>query len=417
MRSTSAALIAIAAIAALTLVHHAAGLGLSAVLIAVYATTGRRSVWWLLAAALAAVATLRSAAWVVAPALVASVAVASYAASGGASWRQVGLGLVRIGRRPEVGVTVLRRAPVPAGAVAVRTTAIAVVLVAVFLPLFATADAAFAHLLDLAVPVESADRPLTRAVLFFGVVTLGGALIHADAARPALATTRRLERVELAVPLGILVGLFAVFVAFQLTTLYGGNDYVLETSGVTYAEYARSGFAQLIAAAALTLAVIAAAARYGPDTRLRRALLGALVVLTFVILASAYTRLHLYEDAYGFTRLRLAADAAILWLAGLFALVLAAGIGKTHAWLPRGVVALSAIGMVGFAFSNPDARIAEHNLDRYDRTGRIDRDALRDLSPDAAPVLKRVGLGECPEPDPLVSLNLGRSRARAACAG
>ncbi|HEX5616973.1 MAG TPA: DUF4173 domain-containing protein [Solirubrobacteraceae bacterium] len=418
MRWTAAAVIAIATIAALTLVHHPVGLGLTVVLVAVYATAARRNTWWLLAAVLAAVATLRAAAWVVVPALIASVAVASYAASGGASWRQVALGLVRIGRNYDAGVTVLRRAPVPAGRVALRTAAIALVLVAVFLPLFATADAAFAHLLDVMVPVESADRPLTRTALWFGFVTLGGALMHADMARPARVTTRRLERVELAVPLGILVGLFAVFVAFQLATLYGGNDYVLETSGLTYAEYARSGFAQLIAAAALTLAVIAAAARYGPDTKLRRALLGALIVLTFAILASAYTRLHLYEDAYGFTRLRLAADAAILWLGGLFVLVLAAGITKTHGWLPRAVLALSATGILAFAVSNPDARIAERNIDRYERTGRIDLYMLRHLSADAVPALGRFTIERmCPDPDPLVSLNLGRTRARAACAG
>jgi len=417
-RRRAAALIVIAAVAALTLVHHPIGLGLTVVLIAIYAATARPSAWWILAAALAAVATLRSAAWVVAPALIASLAVASYAASGGASWRQVALGLVRIGRKPEAGVTVLRRTPVPAGAVAVRTTAIAVVLVAVFLPLFATADAAFAHLLDVVTPVESADRPLTRTALWFGLVTLGGALIYADSARPAHATTRRLERVELTVPLTILVGLFAVFVAFQLTTLYGGNDYVLKTSGVTYAEYARSGFAQLIAAAALTLAVIAAAARYSPDSTLRRALLGALIVLTLVILASAYTRLHIYEDAYGFTRLRLAADAAILWLAALFVLVLAAGLTNRHRWLPRAVLALSATGVLAFAVSNPDARIAERNIDRYERTGRIDLYMLRHLSADAVPELGRFAIErQCPDADPLVSLNLARTRARDACAG
>jgi hypothetical protein len=140
--------------------------------------------------------------------------------------------------------------------------------------------------------------------------------------------------------------------------------------------------------------VIAAAARYGPDTPL----VGALIVLTFVILASAYKRLHLYEDAYGFTRLRLAADAAILWLGGLFVLVLIAGVDKAHAWLPRGVLGLSAIGMLAFAFSNPDSRLAEHNIDRYERTGRIDRAALRELSPDAWPALRRVGLHLCPTP-------------------
>ena len=417
-RRRAAALIAIAAVAAFTLVHHPVGLGLTVVLIAVYATAANPNAWWLLAAALATIATLRAAPWVVAPALAASVAVASYAASGGASWRQVGLGMVRIGHRPDAGVTVLRRAPVPASAVAIRTTAIAVVLIAVFLPLFATADAAFAHLLDVVTPVESADRPLARTGLWFGLVTLGGALIGADRARAAHAPTRRLAAVELAVPLALLVGLFAVFVAFQLTTLYGGNDYVLDTSGVTYAEYARTGFAQLIAAAALTLAVIAAAARYGPDTKLRRVLLGVLIVLTLVILVSAYTRLHLYEDAYGFTRLRLAADAAILWLGAVFVLVLAAGVTKTAAWLPRTVLAVSATGVLAFALSNPDARIAERNLARYERTGRIDLYMLRHLSADAVPALGRFVIPRmCPDPDPLVSLNLGRTRARTACGG
>jgi Domain of unknown function (DUF4153) len=417
VRWRAAVIIAIAAIAALTLLGHPIGVGLSVTLICVYAAAGSDPVWWVLAAALAVVATLRSAEWVVVPALIASVAVASYAASGGASWRQVGLGLVRIGRKPDVGVRIVRCAPVPTSTVALRTTAIALTLVAVFLPLFATADAAFAHLLDVMVPVESADRPLTRTLLWFGLVSLGGALIHAETARPAHATTRRLERIELAVPLGILVGLFAIFAAFQLTTLWGGNDFVLETSAVTYAEYARSGFAQLIAAAALTLAVIAGAARYSPNTRLRQALLGALVVLTFVVLASAYKRLHLYEDAFGFTRLRLAADAAIVWLACLFMLVLAAGITKTHGWLPRGVLALSATGILAFALSNPDARIAAHNIDRYERTGHLDRALLRELSPDATPELRRLGLGACPDTDPLVSLNLARMRARDACAG
>ena len=49
----------------------------------------------------------------------------------------------------------------------------------------------------------------------------------------------RLGRTESAVPLIALVALFAAFVALQLTTLYGGNDYVLRPPALTYAEYAR----------------------------------------------------------------------------------------------------------------------------------------------------------------------------------
>ena len=73
--------------------------------------------------------------------------------------------------------------------------------------------------------------------------------------RPARAPAKvALGRLEWALPLGALVVLFAGFVALQLTTLFGGERHVLETAGLTYAEYARSGFAQLLAVAALTLA-------------------------------------------------------------------------------------------------------------------------------------------------------------------
>jgi hypothetical protein len=225
--------------------------------------------------------------------------------------------------------------------------------------------------------------------------------------------------VEWTVPLAVLVVVFAAFVALQMTALYGGSGYVLRTSGLTYAEYARSGFAQLIIAATLTLAVIAAAARYAQDGRLLRILLGALCALTLVVLASALTRLHLYESAYGFTRLRLAADAVILWLAGLFGLVLAAGATRRTAWLPRGVVALSATGMLAFAISNPDGRIADRNVDRYERTGRIDVSVLGNLSPDAAPALKRLPprladvttRGMCTHGNGVAGFNVGRAEA------
>jgi hypothetical protein len=94
------------------------------------------------AVALAAVAVVRDAGWVVWPALIASVMVASLAASGGTAWRQVGVGLIRIGGAVGGGVEVVRGAPRAGGVPALRAAGIGVVLLAVFVPLFATADAA-----------------------------------------------------------------------------------------------------------------------------------------------------------------------------------------------------------------------------------------------------------------------------------
>jgi hypothetical protein len=432
-------IVAIGAIAAATLVGRPLGLGASVVacaLLVVAAVAAPRrdlwsAVWWLTAAALAAVATLRAAGWIVWPALVAAAAFGSLAAAGGAGWWALAVGLMRVARL-DAGILAIAQAPL------VRTprhgwrpplvgVGLGVVLLATFVPLFATADAAFAHLLGELVPEEAFDSTAARLTTWLAVAAIGGALLWSGRAAAAGAVPPpggRLARVEWAVPLSALVALFAAFVALQLTTLYGGDDHVLETAGLTYAEYAREGFAQLLVAAALTLAVIAAAVRWTPASHLRQALLGALCLLTLVILASALTRLGLYMDAYGFTRLRLTAQATILWLGAVFVLILVTGGAR---WLPRGALAVTAAALLAFAVSNPDRRIAERNIDRYERTGRIDTDVLRRLSPDATPALADLPatLAACTmrdvradlaEPDGLAALNAGRARARDALA-
>ena len=53
--------------------------------------------------------------------------------------------------------------------------------------------------------------------------------------------------------LALLYGLFAVA---QLVASTGGDDRVQDTTGLTYAEYARNGFFQLLWAAAITIVVL-----------------------------------------------------------------------------------------------------------------------------------------------------------------
>jgi hypothetical protein len=405
------ALVAIGAIAAALLVGRPAGLGVSLVAIALLAVAKPRGAWgvvfWLLGAALAAVATMRAAGWVVLPALVFAAALGSLAAAGGAAWWPVAAGIGHVGRLDR-GLELVARSSAPPRRSWLTGAGIAVVLLAVFVPLFTTADAAFAHLLGELVPDDAVDLPAARIATWIGVIAVGGGLLwagRAPAVAPVPAAKARLGRTESTVPLLALVTLFAAFVALQLSALYAGHDHVLRTAGLTYAEYAREGFAQLLAAAALTLGVIAAAARWASVSRL---LLGALCVLTLVVLASALTRLGLYMDAYGFTRLRLTAEAVILWLGALFALLLIAG---SRGWLPRATVALTAAAMLAFAISNPDRRIAAENLKR---TGPVDERVLRELSADAAPALP-CRLVDDVEPDGVVAFNLGRTRARDRC--
>jgi hypothetical protein len=153
--------------------------------------------------------------------------------------------------------------------------------------------------------------------------------------------------------------------------------------------------------AALTFAVLAAARRWAQP---HRVLLAALCLLTLVVLASALKRLGLYEETYGFTRLRLAAHGALLYLGALFCVVL-----LTRS--PQALVAITAAAVLLFALADPDRRIAQHNLDRYQRTGKIDLAYLSTLGADAAPALKDVVV-VCVPDDGIAGFNLARAAAR-----
>jgi hypothetical protein len=371
-------------------------------------------VWWALAAALACVPLLRAATWVVLPAVATAAALAAIAVSGRVRTllTRVPAGAWRTGAAAWEGGSVRGALP------AVRGSAIAAGLLALFVPLLLSADAAFAQLVGDVLPSGHVDLPFARVCVCLLVLGGGGALLDAGA-RPPLRLDRspriQLGRTEWTVPLTALVALLAAFVATQLATLFGGNRHVLETAGLTYAQYAHTGFIQMAVVAALTLLVIAGAARWARDGgRLLPALLATLCVLTLVVIASALRRLELYEEAYGFTRLRLTADAILLWLGALFVLVLVAG-AAGGAWLPRAAVAITGAAVLAFALSNPDRRIASRNLEHRS----ADLWYLAGLSPDALPALAGVPEAACPiaarlgADDGVVGWNVARERARS----
>jgi two-component system sensor histidine kinase BaeS len=213
-------------------------------------------------------------------------------------------------------------------------------------------------------------------------------------------------------------------VAAQLTAMFGGHDYVRDTTGLTYAEYVHEGFGQLTVATLLTLGVVAAAARKAPrgaarDRLVLRGVLGALCLLTLVVVASALSRMHVYEEAYGFTRLRLLVSVFEGWLGLLLVLVLIAGVRLDGRWVPRAAVLSAGAVLLGLAALNPDAYVAERNVERYAETGKADWSYLAGLSADAVPALRalpaeaeRCVLGPAgASSDDWLEWNLGRARA------
>jgi hypothetical protein len=158
--------------------------------------------------------------------------------------------------------------------------------------------------------------------------------------------------------------LFIGFVVLQGTYLFGGRD-TLEASGLTYAEYARRGFFELLAVAFLVGGLILAAERFVRD-RPRAYVLAAigLVVLTIVVLASALLRLRLYQGAYGWTELRFYVLAAIIWLAlGALMAVVTLATDRSR-WLLHGVVVLSFGFGLAFNMIGPVRLVTEQNIQR-----------------------------------------------------
>jgi hypothetical protein len=446
---TVASALAIGVFAALALRPQLPGLaylltGVGVLAVALSARTGRLSppqtVAALFTVALLAVALARSAPWLVALAVVGACFVGSLALVGGRTWTGLVVGAFSSGLAPGRAGRWVQRSLVRIRVPSLRSGRLWLVvgvtagLVVLFGALFVTADPAYAELLDRAVPSLDVPGLAGRLPVLCAVATatlVAAYLAHhpprVDALAPAAG--RPLRRWEWGVPLVVLDLLFLSFVLVQLTVLFGDEEHVLATSGLTYAEYARQGFWQLLVVTVLTLVVIAVATRTAPRTAASdrvvvRVLLALLCLLTLVVVASALHRMSLYEQQFGFTRLRLFVSAVELTLGAIFVLLLAAGVRLRGRWLPRAVVALAAVAVLALAAVNPDAYIAEQNVARYERSGRIDVAYLATLSPDAVPALDRLpaDLRSCAlqrvaselaeRTEHWYDLNLSRERAR-----
>ncbi|WP_083341645.1 DUF4153 domain-containing protein [Mycobacterium talmoniae] len=355
--------------------------------------------------ALLAVPAVLAAEWVDALCVAAAWIVGWCTFVGGRSWTAVFAGPLLAWAVPArvVGWTqrTLRRIELPGGSGDLRRLAIVlattVVLVAAFGGLFAGADVAFAHVLSGLLPALDVGEFMARSVVFTVVlafVLFGAYLIRfpprLDAAAPRIGWT--VARWEWAVPVAALDTLFVAFVAVQATVLFGGHRHVLETAGLTYAEYARQGFWQLLVVSALTVLVIAvtlqlAARDTAADRRLIRSLVGLLCAMSVVVVASAVHRMWLYQQAYGFTELRLLVITVELWLGAVFVLIAGCGIRMAAEWLPRAVLAAGVAALLGLAAVNPDRLIAQRNIERYAQTGHLDASYLTGLSADALPAL------------------------------
>ena len=194
-----------------------------------------------------------------------------------------------------------------------------------------------------------------------------------------------------------------LFVALQVSYLVHPPPSALGT-GVTFAEFARRGFGELSFAATIVGAIIILLEYARPldaterDRMTLERLDFALLIALELILFSAFRRVLLYEEAYGFTEARVVAQAYMVVMAlALAALAWEISRGSISVSFGRRVAELALGAFTVLVFWNFQAWIVNRNVDRASGGGQFDASYLATLSADATPTLiKR--LPEIPQP-------------------
>jgi hypothetical protein len=200
---------------------------------------------------------------------------------------------------------------------------------------------------------------------------------------------------EVATALAAIDLLFMVFVLVQFRYLFGADTLVQITPDLTYAEYARRGFFELVAAVVLVVPVLLAAdwlldRRSRRDAVVFRGLASLQIALVLAITASALQRLNLYYASYGLTESRFYAMVLLIWIgAMLFWLVATVLRGRRDSFafgaLASGLATIALLFVI-----DPDAVIARANVARMasaDAPVRFDVAYATSLGADAVPLL------------------------------
>ena len=180
--------------------------------------------------------------------------------------------------------------------------------------------------------------------------------------------------------------LYVFFCGIQIVYLFAGKGTLPD--GMTYSEYAREGFFQLLLVSFFNLVLVLAVLNYFKRHPVLTGCLAVISLCTGILLGSSAFRMCLYVAAYGLTFLRL----GVLWFLALLA-VLLAGIllflFRSAFPLFRWCLVSSVLFYCAFVWSCPDLQIARWNIARED--GFITQEnvsyILTSLSVDAAPAI------------------------------
>jgi hypothetical protein len=213
---------------------------------------------------------------------------------------------------------------------------------------------------------------------------------------PAVTTRPTIGLTEQRMVLWSAIAVLWLFVALQVSYLIHPPPAVIGT-GITFAEFARRGFGELSVATTLVTAIIIILEYTRPqqatdrERTIFRRLEIALIVALELVLLSAFRRVLLYEEAYGFTEDRVVAQTYMIAMGvALAALAWEIWRGKISVSFGRRVAEIALASYTVLVFWNHERWIVNKNIDRGRDTGKFDAHyATVLMSRDAIPTLVR----------------------------
>ncbi|MFH0857398.1 MAG: DUF4173 domain-containing protein, partial [Candidatus Magasanikbacteria bacterium] len=202
----------------------------------------------------------------------------------------------------------------------------------------------------------------------------------------------RLDDIIVSIVLSLVNLLFAVFVFIQFTYLFGKKEFVM-ANNMVFADYARSGFFQLvwvIILATIMLLVIYRSAVFHKARQIVNWLQVGLIAQVIMIGISAVRRMNVYQDAYGYTVLRIYVEWFIYFACVILFLALISIIIKwkfryfLYSSIGLGFLAISLVTVTNIHFV-----VARENVNRFLYSGKaLDVSYLGKLGFDAVTALE-----------------------------
>lgn len=185
--------------------------------------------------------------------------------------------------------------------------------------------------------------------------------------------------------------IYIFFVTIQFKYLFGGVSY----SNLTYAQYARRGFFELILVTLINLCILLCDINFTQTANkisncLIKILNSVLIGCTIVMLYSAHFRMSLYEKAYGYTYLRVLTQAFMVFILALLVTAIFK-VYRKDIKLVKVYIIFTIIFYVAINYLNIDSVISEKNISLYSKgIKKIDVQYLDSLSYDSVPALVKL---------------------------